>query len=178
MDKKKNNKPLLFGQINSFPPKLTRLLSRFYSEIQARGRYSLWWPMRGSSARKETFFRVQVHERVGILLVEVYKRVGKSFISTFKKDLKCLTGEFMALKKSRKLPDLWLIHILKTVHFPAVQRDVKFYARYVKGVPFVNGRYTRGVPFLSTIGPRGGASPYEHFWANPSGFYSDIWVVT
>ena len=27
-----------------------------------------------------TFFRLQVYERVGILLVEVYKRVGKSVI--------------------------------------------------------------------------------------------------
>ena len=37
----------------------------------------LYWeapPERG------TFFRLQVYERVGILLVEVYKRVGKSVI--------------------------------------------------------------------------------------------------
>ena len=54
------------------------------------------------------------------------------------------------------------------MHFPVVKRDVKFYARYVKKVPFVNGSYTRGVPFLLTIaykrirvGPLGGASLYE-----------------
>ena len=36
------------------------------------------------------------------------------------------------------------------MHFPVVKKDEKFYARYVKGVPFVNGRYTRGVPLLLT----------------------------
>ena len=36
------------------------------------------------------------------------------------------------------------------MHFPVFKEDVKFYARYVKGVPFVNGRYTRGVPLLLT----------------------------
>ena len=33
-----------------------------------------------SSVRKGIFFRLQVYERVGILLVEVYERVGKSVI--------------------------------------------------------------------------------------------------
>ena len=33
-----------------------------------------------SSVRKGFFFRLQVYERVGILLVEVYERVGKSVI--------------------------------------------------------------------------------------------------
>ena len=45
------------------------------------GGYSLSWPIRGGSARKGTFFRLQVYERVGILLVKVYhERVGKSVI--------------------------------------------------------------------------------------------------
>ena len=35
---------------------------------------------RGNSAGKSTFFRLQVYERVGILLVEVYEREGKSVI--------------------------------------------------------------------------------------------------
>ena len=30
--------------------------------------------------------------------------------------------------------------------FTAVKRDVKFWTRYVKGVPFVNRRHTKGVP--------------------------------
>ena len=37
------------------------------------------WPLRGGSAR------LQVYERVGILLAEVYERVGKSVISVCKK---------------------------------------------------------------------------------------------
>ena len=32
-----------------------------------------------------TFFRPQVYEMAGILLVEIYERVGKSFISVGKK---------------------------------------------------------------------------------------------
>ena len=34
--------------------------------------------------KRGTFFRLQVYERVGTLLVEVYKRVGKSVISVCK----------------------------------------------------------------------------------------------
>ena len=38
-------------------------------------------PIRGGSVRKGgTFFRLQVYERVGILLAEVYERVGESVI--------------------------------------------------------------------------------------------------
>ena len=37
---------------------------------------------------------------------------------------------------------------LKDSAFTAVKRDAKFFTRFVKGVPFVNGRsYTKGVPF-------------------------------
>ena len=39
--------------------------------------YSLSWLIQGGSATKGTFFRLQVYERGGILLVKVYKRVGK-----------------------------------------------------------------------------------------------------
>ena len=35
--------------------------------------------------------------------------------------------------------------------FIAVKRDVIFYTRYVKVVPFVRGRYTKGVSFLSKM---------------------------
>ena len=46
------------------------------------GRYSLKWPIRGGSARKGFFFRLEGKERVGISLVEaVYEGVGKSVIS-------------------------------------------------------------------------------------------------
>ena len=37
-------------------------------------------PRRGGSPERGTFFRLKVHERVGILLFEVDERVGKSVI--------------------------------------------------------------------------------------------------
>ena len=37
-------------------------------------------PIQGGSVRKWYLFRLQVFDRVGILLVEVYKNVGKSVI--------------------------------------------------------------------------------------------------
>ena len=43
--------------------------------------YSLYWLIRGGSAQKGSFFRLQVYKRVGISQVEVYKRVGKSVVS-------------------------------------------------------------------------------------------------
>ena len=49
------------------------------------GGYFQKWPIWGSSARKGTFFRLQVYKRVAISLLKVYERVGKSFISVFKK---------------------------------------------------------------------------------------------
>ena len=47
------------------------------------GRYGEAPPERG------TFFRLQVHERVGISLVEVNERVGKSVIWVCKRAQKC-----------------------------------------------------------------------------------------
>ena len=44
------------------------------------GGYSLQWPIREALPERDTFFRLQVYEKVGILLVEVYERVGKSVI--------------------------------------------------------------------------------------------------
>ena len=49
------------------------------------GRYSLQWPIRGSSARRGSFFRLQVYQRVRITLVEVYERIGKSVISVVRR---------------------------------------------------------------------------------------------
>ena len=48
-----------------------------------------------------TLFRLQVYERVGILIAEVYKRVGKSVISVGKKAYKGKQMHFMATKKSQ-----------------------------------------------------------------------------
>ena len=47
------------------------------------GRYGEAPPERGA------FFRLHVHERVGISLVEVYKRVGKSVTWVCKRAQKC-----------------------------------------------------------------------------------------
>ena len=63
------------------------------------GGYSLQWPIRGGSER-DIFFRLQVWERVGILLVEVYERVGKFVISVCKK--KGPDDEFYGCEKSRE----------------------------------------------------------------------------
>lgn len=38
----------------------------------------------GALPERGTFYRLQVHERVGILLAYVYDRVGKSIISALK----------------------------------------------------------------------------------------------
>ena len=48
------------------------------------------------------FFRLQVYERVGILLVEVYKRGGKSVIWVCERTPKRVTDEFYGFIKSRK----------------------------------------------------------------------------
>ena len=52
--------------------------------------------------KRAPFFRLQVYERVGILLVKVYERVGKSAILGCKKAWKGLQMHFMAVKRSRK----------------------------------------------------------------------------
>ena len=62
-----------------------------------------------------TCFRPQVHERLGISLVEVHERIGKSVISVRKN----------VFNKGVR-------NIFRGV--------AKFYARYEKGVPFVNRR--------------------------------------
>ena len=49
-------------------------------------------------------FLVQVYKRVGISLVGVYERIGKTVILVCKQFDKELIDEFMAVKKSEKLP--------------------------------------------------------------------------
>ena len=51
-------------------------------------------------------FLVQVYKRVGISLVGVYERIGKTVILVCKQFDKELIDEFMAVKKSEKLPGL------------------------------------------------------------------------
>ena len=49
-----------------------------------------------------TFIKLQVYERVEILLVEVFKRGGKSVILVCERDPKGLTDEFSGFIKSIK----------------------------------------------------------------------------
>ena len=53
-----------------------------------------------------TFFRLQVYERVGILLFEYIGRAGKSVILVGKKAQKGKQIHFMAVKKLTKCSDL------------------------------------------------------------------------
>ena len=50
-----------------------------------------------ATAERGTFFRLQVYERVGILLVEVYERVGKSVIRVCKRAQRAEQMNSMAL---------------------------------------------------------------------------------
>ena len=90
---------------------------------------------REAATEKGTFFRLQVYERVGILLYrnfscslatqsKVCKRIGKSVISVCVKAQKALQI-IVWLGKSRENE-----------------------ARYKKGVSFFNRRYSKGIPFL------------------------------
>ena len=93
------------------------------------------------------------HEGVGISLAEVYEGVGKSVILVFKwtkRTNRCI----LWLWKSRgNVVAFWFIPILKKAHLQQLKGDAKFYARYVRGVPFVNRRCMKGLPFLSQLGP-------------------------
>ena len=72
------------------------------------------------------FFRLQVYERVGILLVEVYKRVEKTVIWVCERAQKGLADEFYGFIKSRKRYIFVTDSYLKDSAFPAGKRDTKF----------------------------------------------------
>ena len=62
------------------------------------GGKSLWWPIRWGSTQRGYLFRLQVYERVGILLVEVYERpVEKSVIWVSEMTQRAEQMNFMAL---------------------------------------------------------------------------------
>ena len=72
------------------------------------------------------FFKLQVYERLEILLVEVYKWVWKSVIWVCERAQNMITHEFYGVIKSRKrsifVSDSYLTHSA----FTAVTKDVKF----------------------------------------------------
>ena len=99
----------------------------------------------GGFARKEyLFFRLQVYERVEILLVEVYVIC----VCERAKQCKGLTEEFYGFIKSRKRSIFVIDSHLNESAFTSVKRDAKLLNRYVKGVTCVNRRYTKGVVFF------------------------------
>ena len=51
--------------------------------------------------KKGTFFRLQVYERIGILLLEVYERVGKFVVAVCEWIKKGYQEIFKAVKKTR-----------------------------------------------------------------------------
>ena len=94
-----------------------------------------------------TFFRLQLYERVGILLVVVYERVGKSVISV------C---------EMPKRPNRWILWIIKSGKryifvidsywndnaFTAVQKEMQSsYQGMWKGFHLSKKNYTKGLRF-------------------------------
>ena len=77
------------------------------------------------------FFRLQVHERVEISLVEDYKRVGKTVISVCQKAQKGQQMHFMAVKVRETFRFCDLFKLKKKSTFIAVTRDTKFYNSHV-----------------------------------------------
>ena len=71
------------------------------------------------SPERGIFFRLQVYERVGILLVELYERIVKSVISVYKKDQKSKQRHFMVVKQSRKRSGFMIYSCFKDNAFTA-----------------------------------------------------------
>ena len=111
------------------------------------GRYSLWWPIRGGTARKGYPFQAsRIWKCRDFTSWSMW--IGREIYHlSLWKGPKGLTNKFYGFIKSRK-PSIFVTDShLKDDAFTAVKRDIKFYTRYVKGEPFVNKRYTKGVPF-------------------------------
>ena len=87
---------------------------------QYNGPYGEAPPERG------TFFRLQVCDRVGILLVEVCESVRLSVISIRKKAQKGSQIYSKAVKKSRKRSGFVIYSYFKCSAFTLVERDAKF----------------------------------------------------
>ena len=71
------------------------------------------------------FLRLQVYDRVGILLVEVYESVGLSVISVRKMAQKGSQNYFKAVKKSRKRSGFVIYSHFKFSAFTLLKRDAK-----------------------------------------------------
>ena len=76
--------------------------------------------------KRVPFFRLQVYDREGILLVEVYESVGSSVISVGEKAQKGSQIYSKAVKKSRKRSGFVIYSYFKFSAFTLVKRDAKF----------------------------------------------------
>ena len=116
---------------------------------------------------RDTIFRLQVYERVGILLVEAYERLGKSA------NYKVFKGHL--IKIFRTDAPYGCIKIFSTLHIMKRRLHV---IRYVKGVPFFNRMFTKSVPFFVkrgllkgtgiSLGEGGGSLPKRTLLSTPS----------
>ena len=93
---------------------------------EGRGRTSYDGLYGEAPPERGIFFKLQVYERLEILLVEVYKWVWKSVIWVCERAQNMITHEFYGVIKSRKrsifVSDSYLTHSALT----AVTKDVKF----------------------------------------------------
>ena len=90
-----------------------RLRTRGAGDTPYNGPYGEASPERG------ILFRLQVCERVGILLVEVYERIVKSVISVYKKAQNSKQIHFMVVKQSRKRSGFMIYPCFKDNAFTA-----------------------------------------------------------
>ena len=80
----------------------------------------------GRRRPKGYLFKLQVYERVGILLVEVYKRVGKFVTWVCERTQSGLRDTFYGFIKSRKRSISVIDSYLNDSAFTAVKREAKF----------------------------------------------------
>ena len=80
----------------------------------------------GRRRPKGYLFKLQVYERVGILLVEVFKRVGKFVTWVCERTQSGLRDTFYGFIKSRKRSISVIDSYLNDSAFTAVKRDAKF----------------------------------------------------
>ena len=73
-----------------------------------------------ASFERGIFFRLQIYEKVGILLFEVYERIVKSVISVYKKAQKSKQIHFMVVKQWRKRSGVMIYSCFKDNAFTVV----------------------------------------------------------
>ena len=128
-------------------------------------------PIRGGSARKGIFFRLQVNEREGISLVEVYKngrenchlrlwnRANSWILRLYKAEKAFYFCDWFLFKRQWAYSSWRGCKVLNKVW----ERGTIFNRKCMKGVPFRQKWYIKGW----TVEPYGIASPNNMCWAPP-----------